>query len=61
MSATQSWYGPFAVKFLFSKSGGLQVYGALPMMKPPRLEQRVTRFGELALAQPFFRAAYTVP
>jgi hypothetical protein len=39
---------------------GVYFYGALPMMKPHRLEPLMTRFGELLLAQPFFRAAYAV-
>lgn len=39
---------------------GVYFYGALPMMKPHRLEPLMKRFGELVHEQPFFRATYAV-
>ncbi|RKG55846.1 IS4 family transposase [Corallococcus sp. CA054B] len=39
---------------------GLYFYGALPMMKEHRFEPLMRRFGELVLAQMFFREVYAV-
>jgi len=39
---------------------GVYFYGALPMMKPHRLEPLMAHFGELVRAQRFFREVYAV-
>jgi len=39
---------------------GVYFYGALPMMKPHRLEPLMAAFGELVRGQPFFREVFAV-